>query len=269
MADTICPVSDNELVEDMECENRDEDCEPVNRRFKEKCERYRDCPPDEAPFVCEQKQCVSRREVRNCKRDGQCIDLEHQYLCHNGLCQNVSRVMECHYTQTGDKFDCTDKRNCITITGLFDCTAGVCTQVLWPWDCTRKCPELEVSDSNVIIVSGDRTVTAYCDNAAIAGTGDRVWEGSKRHSSSLLVSCTDVILQENETSFSGLDCVDGTLLPHQGQDWDWTSIRQAFSLETNKTLGRRTEVQRIPHTSSLTIFDSAKVTTNPIKKFVW
>ena len=83
MVDTICPVSDKELVEDMECEDRDEKCDPVNNRFKEKCEQYGDCPPDDKPFVCEQKQCVSRREVRNCKRDGQCIDLEHQYLCTN------------------------------------------------------------------------------------------------------------------------------------------------------------------------------------------
>ena len=60
VSDTICPVADKELVEHMVCDNRDEDCEPVNKRFKEKCERYKDCPPDPAPFICEQKQCVSK-----------------------------------------------------------------------------------------------------------------------------------------------------------------------------------------------------------------
>ena len=261
VVDSICPVSDKELVEDMECEDRDEDCDPVNNRFKEKCKRYGDCPPDDKPFVCEQKQCVSRREVRNCKRDGQCIDLEHQYLCNNGLCQNISRVMECHFTETGESFDCTDKRNCITITGLYDCMAGVCTQVIWPWDCRRKCPELSVSNASVIIVSGDRTVTAVCDKAAIASTGDIVWESTRRHSNTLLVSCTDVILPNNDTALRGLDCVNGTLLAHQAESWDWSSIRQEFSKETGKPQGRRREVQGIPHTSSLTIFDSAKVRT--------
>ena len=251
VSDNIYPVQDKELVEDMECENRDEDCEGVNKRFKEKCLYYRDCPPDDEPFVCEQKQCVSRREVRNCKRDGQCVDLEHQYLCHNGLCQNLSRVMECHYTQTGDKFDCTDKRNCITITGLFNCEAGECTQVLWPWDCRRKCPPVEVESSNVIILSGDRTVTAVCDKAVSAVTGNKVWEGDQARP--LLVSCTDVVLQDNLTMVQGLDCRDGMYLQGEpDKSWDWTSIRQEI-------VTTQPEIPGIPLANTLTIFDSAKV----------
>ena len=245
--DNICPVQDKELVEFMECEDRDEDCEGVNKRFKEKCVDYRDCPPDEKVFVCEQKQCVSHREVRNCKRDGQCVDLEDQYLCDNGLCQNLSRVMECHYAQTGDTFDCTDKRNCITITGLFHCNAGLCTQVLWPWDCRRKCPSLEVQSSNVILLSGDRTVTAMCDKAVTAGSEDIVWKGDKDRT--LLVSCTDLMLQDNLTRVQGLDCRDGRYL-QQDKTWDWTSIREG---------GPSTELPGIPLATTLTIFDSAKV----------
>ena len=249
----------------MVCENRDEDCEPVNKRFKEKCQQYRDCPPDDddAPFVCEQKLCVSRRETRNCKRDGQCVELEHQYLCSNGLCQNMSRVMECEYTETGDSFDCTDKRNCITITGLFECNGGVCTQVLWPWDCKRKCPDIAMSNASVIIVSGDRTVTAECDQAAIADTGEIVWEGTSRHSSTLLVSCTDVLIPEKDGDMlSGFDCVNGTLLPHRylaNQSWNWISVRQTFLKETSKPEGRRMEVKGIPHTNILSIFNKSKV----------
>ncbi len=28
-----------------------------------------------------------------------------------------------------------DKRNCITLTGLFECEEGICTEILWPYDC--------------------------------------------------------------------------------------------------------------------------------------
>ena len=251
VTDYICPVADSDLVETMECEDSDEDCEPVNRRFREKCKLYRDCSDaDETSFVCEQKQCVSRREVRNCKRDGQCVDLNSQYLCTNGLCQNVSRVMECDYQYTADTYDCTDKRNCITITGLFDCKEGVCLQVLWPWNCRRRCPTLPLDDANLVIVSGDRTITANCSYATQPMTGERVWEGKKHHGI-LLVSCTDVTMQESD-SLWGLDCVNGTFLPLQSRP-DWSRTRRILSDNDER------RAHFIPETTELDIFQRAKV----------
>ena len=46
----------------------------------------------------------------------------------DGLCQNLSRTMTCTYSSVGEAFDCTDKRNCIKLTGLFQCSDGLCTQ---------------------------------------------------------------------------------------------------------------------------------------------
>ena len=57
-------VADKELVEATPCEpdKPEDDCEEVNKKFLERCQKYRNCPgQDEEPvFVCQQKQCVSR-----------------------------------------------------------------------------------------------------------------------------------------------------------------------------------------------------------------
>ena len=73
----------------------------INKRFLERCQKYRNCPDLQEPpvFVCQQQTCVSRRETLNCKLEGECVNMEQQFLCDNGLCHNVSRVMSCHYSQ--------------------------------------------------------------------------------------------------------------------------------------------------------------------------
>ena len=120
----------------------------INERFLERCQKYRNCPESWEPpvFVCQQQTCVSRRETLNCKLEGECVNMEAQFLCDNGLCHNVSRVMSCQYSQVrrvmtmsdvraeyhlqvGETYDCTDKRNCIMLTGLYQCSRGQCTEV--------------------------------------------------------------------------------------------------------------------------------------------
>ena len=251
----MCPVADRDLVESMGCNDWDDDCEPVNKRFNEKCSTYDLCS-EKAPFVCQQKQCVSHRETRNCKLADQCVDLSHQHLCSNGLCHNVSNVMNCSYTITGETFDCRDKRNCITITGLFNCNKGLCTEVIWPWDCKRKCPLTPPPQGGVIIVSGDRTVTAKCKKVRVATNGNSVSWGRNHSQTNLLVSCTDVFtFQGNKSSFiRGLDCVNGTLFDLSVDPWDWEYIRSTLSYDAYVK-----EMPEIPHSSSLTIFNKTKV----------
>ena len=42
--------------------------------------------------------------------------------CDNGLCQNITSVYSCQFNSTANEtYDCTDRRNCISITGLFYC----------------------------------------------------------------------------------------------------------------------------------------------------
>ena len=66
ISDTVCPVADKELVEETPCEpdKPEDDCEEVNQKFLERCQRYRNCPEqgEEPVFVCQQKQCVSRSQ---------------------------------------------------------------------------------------------------------------------------------------------------------------------------------------------------------------
>ena len=65
ISDTVCRVSDRDLVEQMPCD-LDIDCISLNRRFASKCADYGFCPDNSSRqvFVCEQHQCVSRRDTR-------------------------------------------------------------------------------------------------------------------------------------------------------------------------------------------------------------
>ena len=56
------------------------------------------------------------------------------------------------YLQLGDTADCTDKRNCIMLSGLYQCKAGSCTSVTWPWQCDRVCPPVSVTPATTVIV---------------------------------------------------------------------------------------------------------------------
>ena len=63
------------------------------------------------------------------KHDNVCTNLNHLFLCENGLCQNITSVFECHYSQSQKPVNCKDKRNCITLDGLYDCHDGYCAKV--------------------------------------------------------------------------------------------------------------------------------------------
>lgn len=97
------------------------------------------------------KKCISKRQHIDCKQDGQnpCRGLNHLFLCKDGLCQNITSAFDCKY----DKFetsseqmnvndehcvrcDCKEKRNCITLNGLYDCKNGVCSKVRFSLDTT-------------------------------------------------------------------------------------------------------------------------------------
>ena len=62
-------------------------------------------------------------------------------------------------------------------------------------------------DTSLLVVSGDRTVTAECQRAVDSDTGAVVWGGDTRmrHRHTLLLSCTDIFLDTEEAdSFSGV-----------------------------------------------------------------
>ncbi len=43
--------------------------------------------------------------------------------------QNISSVYDCSYEKSERSLDCTDKRNCIEMNGLYDCINGQCSRV--------------------------------------------------------------------------------------------------------------------------------------------
>ena len=79
---------------------------------------------------------------------------------------------------------------------------------MWPWQCDRVCPDISVTpDTSLLVISGDRTVTAECQRAVDSDTGAVVWGGDTRlrHRHTLLLSCTDIFLDaEDADSFSGV-----------------------------------------------------------------
>ena len=87
--------------------------------------------------------------------------------------------------------------------------------MLWPWQCDRVCPDISVTpDTSLMVVSGDRTVTAECERAVDSDTGAEVWGGDTRlrHRHTLLLSCTDIFLDsEDADSFSGVDTLSRPL----------------------------------------------------------
>ena len=63
------------------------------------------------------------------------MNLNNLFLCEKGLCQNITSVFDCKYKnaripdEKEKNGNCTAKRNCIELEGLYDCKDGMCSQV--------------------------------------------------------------------------------------------------------------------------------------------
>eukprot|EP00095_Tigriopus_kingsejongensis_P002661 maker-scaffold1023_size69924-snap-gene-0.12 protein:Tk02661 transcript:maker-scaffold1023_size69924-snap-gene-0.12-mRNA-1 annotation:"PREDICTED: hypothetical protein LOC100747979" len=277
--DITCMVLDDDFVEKKSCV-ADSDCNSLNQRFFSKCSKY-DCGTLERPFRCDSKvhRCVSVRQYRNCKNDDICTDLHHLFHCHDGLCQNVTSVFECTIGELGPPLDCRDKRNCITLKGYFMCTHGVCRQLIWPWHCERRCPSLLTDEKrNVILLSGDRMLSANCDIAVKAPTSitsDRepIWRDFQNDRNAVLMaSCTSLDLIQREDRERGepssafiraRDCVNGTLMPRQvipRPRSNYTAIHRVFA-----ELGDRFKLDQYGSGQELIPFDTDIIIYNKTK----
>ena len=106
--------------------------------------------------------------------------------------------------------------------------------------------------------SGDRTVTGHCETPVDLGTGASL--SDLRHRHTLLLSCTD-ISQQNSSSFTGLDCVNGSMLGlghRTSQAWDWSSVRDLLQSDN-----KRLEIPAVPSTPTLRIFGKTRVSQSP------
>ena len=73
---------------------------------------------------------------------------------------------------------------------------SVKSQVDWPWHCERRCEALETNsrDKNVLLLAGDRMVSASCEAAVDVATSETIWSSRrhKRHHGFLMASCTEL-----------------------------------------------------------------------------
>ena len=50
-------------------------------------------------------------------------------------------------------------------------------KVEWPWNCERRCKSLKIDPSkNVILLSGDRMMSAQCDSITESHSGVLIWD---------------------------------------------------------------------------------------------
>ena len=140
------------------------------------------------------------------------------------MCVNWTSVYKCRIdrpTATTAIYDCNNRKNCITLSGLLYCQKGICHQIPEPYDCQRVCDGIEIGGGgggggdveprNLVLLAGDRVVTAHCRYGEYSDMAQTVWDTDYTHSHVLLASCTELSLTNH--SILAMDCINGSALP--------------------------------------------------------
>ena len=149
-------------------------------------------------------------------------------------------------------------------------------QLMWPWHCERRCPSLSSgSDQNVILLAGDRMLSADCDIAhkmapiSLSNPSRRVKEDdstlwsdyAKNRNSVLMASCTHLEIDGDEIMAN--DCVNGSLVPRVFlEEWtNYTQIHRVFERHgaSHRLDHRGRGRERIPFDTDITIYNRTKV----------
>ena len=70
-------------------------------------------------------------------------------------------------------------------------------KVEWPWNCERRCKSLKIDPSkNVILLSGDRMMSAQCDSITESHSGVLIWDKKVKN------ICTESYKQNMRNSFT-------------------------------------------------------------------
>ncbi|XP_064114278.1 uncharacterized protein LOC135220759 isoform X2 [Macrobrachium nipponense] len=208
-----------------------------------------------------------------CKK-GECKDLTGVFVCKKGgdnPCSNISPAFDCQ-SQEFDRNStlCTEEGCKTQLDGVVTCSKGKCQKLLdmkkYYLDCKRKCTKLHLRETNVLIFSTERLVTAACtsmespDNNSISEVNERQeWRDKKR---SLFIFCTYVRRQNGATTYDLItsDCFNATMTNSSTYD----SITEYIALKNlHLTLANDTEEWIIPPEKELSIFNNTQLRINP------
>jgi len=168
-------------------------------------------------YTCPTLADPPANETLTCKDidNYQCANLTELYVCLDGICTNITHVYDCTFNTTDVVYDCRNRKNCVDMTGPVYCQNGICTLLEEPWECDRKCDGLVLSeeDRNVVVLFGDRLVSAFCE-VGFDAEGDYVWDNSYTSDRySLFISCSDLQVNELSGTINASDCINGSALP--------------------------------------------------------
>lgn len=86
------------------------------------------------------------------------------YIKHSpGHCRNMSQHYLCHHHADGVTIDA--ERDNLKLNGYFECNRSRCVKIKRAFSCDRYCPKITTTSVNVLIMEGDKLVTAECDAA--------------------------------------------------------------------------------------------------------
>ncbi|XP_014224009.1 uncharacterized protein LOC106650494 [Trichogramma pretiosum] len=100
----------------------------------------------------------------NCNNGSECGTLTGVFECKLGHCSNLSEAMLCHDRPDGAIVDA-DKEN-LKLNGNFRCNNSRCTRIKQHFTCDRYCPKISTSNVNVFLMQGDNIITASCTRAS-------------------------------------------------------------------------------------------------------
>ncbi|CAH0393973.1 unnamed protein product [Bemisia tabaci] len=99
----------------------------------------------------------------NCNNGSECASLTGVFNCSLGHCSNMSELFLCHHKADGIFVD-SEKDN-LKLNGFFECHHSRCRQIKKPFSCDRYCMKITTTAVNIYLSYGDQLYTGDCRRA--------------------------------------------------------------------------------------------------------
>ncbi|XP_066904096.1 uncharacterized protein Teh4 [Halyomorpha halys] len=106
------------------------------------------------------KPDLTKLKPYNCNNDTQCTSLTGIFNCSKGHCSNYSQEYICHNKAEGITVDAS--KDNLKLNGFFSCENARCTKYTKPVICDRNCTNITTKDMNVFLQFGDNVFWARC-----------------------------------------------------------------------------------------------------------
>ncbi|XP_029158925.1 uncharacterized protein LOC114931128 isoform X1 [Nylanderia fulva] len=103
---------------------------------------------------------MSTMKKYNCNNGSECSTLTGVFNCSLGHCSNMSELLLCHVKADGIVID-SEKDN-MKLNGFFSCENSRCTKIKSHFHCDRYCPNITTSDINVYLMQDNNIISARC-----------------------------------------------------------------------------------------------------------